>query len=672
MYRKELDGLRAIAIIAVILNHVKHGLCPSGYLGVDMFFVLSGFVITKSLLEKDKMGIFDFLKNFWARRAKRLFPALFLTTSVTILITLLFSSNESHHTTMSIETGLSSLIGLGNIYLASMATDYFSTTAELNAFTHTWSLGVEEQFYLLFPFLFWAFMNRAQNKKLFISILFLFTGLSLLFFLKNFEKNPIKSFYFVQSRFWELSLGSLVFLFSNQVERNNGSLKKIFSNVSLILLPILLSIILIFLFDSKYPSIKEKYYNLLIVLLTAFFLLFSESKSSVIKLLQWKPIAFIGLLSYSLYLWHWPVVTFFRWTFGIKSELIPLILLLCFFLSILSYKFVESPLRNSEWKWKFINQNGSFSPATLSIFFGICLIIFIRLILFPFYLDGMFYLGIPAKMKFKGVHNLLAPVSHNTETWNPIHCVLTENNDIGKNISSEKCSFGIEFKNKRKYLVLGNSFSAAQVYMFQTIADKGEMVTITSSWGGAPAPNLSRNGKWDKINDYYWEKIIPQLMNELKANDVIIMVFDLYDYIDSKELLSLLSNELSGFLSLCKQKQIKVIFQHAIPFMRESNCNPDLAQKQWWHEMNEPPCLYFSKTETLKRREPLNEKLVDLKQRHSNFFVMDLMDVFCPDEECRFIDKNGQYLYRDEFSHPSVEASILARPNLLKSLNDLN
>ncbi|TGL90218.1 acyltransferase [Leptospira congkakensis] len=670
MYRKELDGLRAIAIIAVILNHIKQGLFPNGYLGVDMFFVLSGFVITKSLLEKEKMEFFPFLKNFWIRRSKRLFPALFVVVATTVLVTFLFSSYESHHTNMTIETGLFSIIGVGNLYLASTATDYFSTTAELNAFTHTWSLGVEEQFYLLFPILFWILVEKTKKKKIFILLLVLLTILSLLFFLKHFYKNPIRSFYYVHSRFWELSIGSLIFLFSHQSETLSERGKKIISNLSYILLPILISALLVFLFDSKYPKLPEKYYNLVVVCFTAGALFFSNSKSSIINLLQWKPITFLGLLSYSLYLWHWPVITFFRWTFGVKNNLIPIILIVCFSFAYISYRYIETPLRNSEWKW--FNQKGFLSPITISISTAIGFFIFVYFILYPFYQKGSFYLGSTATLQSKGVHNLLSPVSHRSDTWNPIDCVLTENNQVGKKISTENCSFGKEFKGKRKFLVLGNSYSAAQVYMFQTIAEKGGTVTVTSTWGGSPAPNLSFNGKWDKINDYYWKDVVPELMSELKPNDVILMIYDLYDFLDSETRLQPFGEELSKFLIQCKEKNLKVIFQHSLPAIRESNCNPDLAIKQWWHQFQDPPCLYFSKEETLNRRKPLHEKLLSLKEEHSNFYILDLMDLFCPENECRFINQDGKFLYRDEFSHPSIEASILARTSLWQVIQKIN
>ncbi|TGM82302.1 acyltransferase [Leptospira mtsangambouensis] len=672
MYRKELDGLRAIAIIAVILNHIKQGLCLNGYLGVDMFFVLSGFVITKSLIEREKMDFFPFLKDFWKRRVKRLFPALFAVVTFTIFTTFLFSSHESHHTTMSIETGLSSLIGIGNLYLANMATDYFSTTAELNAFTHTWSLGVEEQFYLLFPLLFWGLLQKGDKKKTFVLVLSILTTLSVLFFLKNFEKHPIKVFYLVHSRFWELSLGSLVFLASNRLEVMNHSFRQTVARLSYFLLPIFLSLLIVLLFDSKYPNLSEKYYNILIVLLTAGILLFLDSNSSVVKLLQWKPITFIGILSYSLYLWHWPIITFFRWTFGIKNHLIPLILILCFCFSYLSYRMIESPLRYSEWRWKWLNKARSLSPTTLSISTAILFIILIRVILYPFYLNGSFYLGTPAKLKSKGVHNLLSPVIYQSETWDPQNCVLANNKDLGKNITSENCSFGKQFKSKQKYLVLGNSYSAAQVYMFQVLPENHSMVTITSSLGSFPAPNLTFANNWEKTNRYYWNEVVPKLTAELKENDGILMVYDLSSVISEEEKMNLFISELSQFVSTFKNKKINVIFQHTIPLMRESNCNPDLAQKQWWHKFQEPPCLYFSKEETLNRRRPFHDKLINLKKEHSNFYVLDLMDVFCPEKECQFVNKKGEFLYRDEYSHPSIEASILAKTSLWQVIQKIN
>lgn len=141
-YRPEIDGLRAFAVIAVIINHFNKDILPGGYLGVDIFFVISGYVITSSLYDRKSKDFKDFLTGFYERRLKRLIPALLVFVLITSILICLFNSNPG----LSLQTGLTSLFGLSNLYLLRKSTDYFAQSTELNVFTHTWSLGVEEQF----------------------------------------------------------------------------------------------------------------------------------------------------------------------------------------------------------------------------------------------------------------------------------------------------------------------------------------------------------------------------------------------------------------------------------------------------------------------------------------------------------------------------------------------
>jgi peptidoglycan/LPS O-acetylase OafA/YrhL len=138
-YRPEIDGIRAFAVTAVIINHFSKELLPSGYLGVDIFFVISGFVITSSLAGRPSENFRDFLVGFYTRRIKRLVPALVLFVLITSILICLFNPYPD----ASLKTGITSLFGLSNLYLLRQSTDYFSLSTELDAFTHTWSLGVK-------------------------------------------------------------------------------------------------------------------------------------------------------------------------------------------------------------------------------------------------------------------------------------------------------------------------------------------------------------------------------------------------------------------------------------------------------------------------------------------------------------------------------------------------
>ena len=193
-YRNEIDGIRAVSVIAVLINHINPEILPSGFLGVDIFFVISGFLITSSIFSQSSENFSKFFLSFLEKRVKRLFPALFVYVLVVSLILILFNP----HPAVSIRTGLTSLLGFSNIYLYKYSTDYFAESTYLNPFVNTWSLGIEEQFYILFPFIllsgfFKRNLKSLRNSLLTISLVSLFS--LILFFIFSREIIPLHIFF---------------------------------------------------------------------------------------------------------------------------------------------------------------------------------------------------------------------------------------------------------------------------------------------------------------------------------------------------------------------------------------------------------------------------------------------------------------------------------------------
>ena len=227
-YRPEIDGLRAFAVVAVIINHFNNDILPGGYLGVDIFFVISGYVITSSLDGRGSSGGFgNFIGTFYARRIKRLIPALIVFVLLTtVLICLVNPSPE-----VILRTGMSSLMGLSNLYLLRQSTDYFAESTELNPFTHTWSLGVEEQFYFIFPLIVW-FTGFATSKKnggkFLLFALISLSFLSLARYSSFVGYSPATAYFEMPSRFWEMAMGASTYLVCKlNVKRVEGFLRRV-------------------------------------------------------------------------------------------------------------------------------------------------------------------------------------------------------------------------------------------------------------------------------------------------------------------------------------------------------------------------------------------------------------------------------------------------------------
>lgn len=332
-YRKEIDGLRAIAIIPVILFHVGYNLVSGGFIGVDIFFVISGYLITTIILYQHESGSFSII-NFYKRRAKRILPALFFVMLACIpfsLMLMLPSQMRSFSKSL-----IAATISISNILFWSES-GYFAAIGNEKPLLHTWSLAVEEQYYLIYPAL--ALTGLKLGKKYTLHIIIITAVLS--FILCNWGKvSTSANFFFLHSRAWELLSGAIVafIIFEHGVQSNN--ILSV-SGLLLILIPV-------FIYNEKTPYPSS--YTLAPVLGTALIIMFSGNRTFVSRLLSINILVGTGLISYSLYLWHQPIFAFARLrsidvsTPATSSVLI----LLSYLLASLSWKYIEKPSRKHQ------------------------------------------------------------------------------------------------------------------------------------------------------------------------------------------------------------------------------------------------------------------------------------------------------------------------------------
>ncbi len=344
-YRPAVDGLRALAVVAVIVNHLEPSWWPLGYLGVDVFFVISGFVVTLSLLRRPVNQPGAFVWGFYSRRVRRLMPVLVLTVLTSSLLAALVMYPGSLERVTSLQTGIAALVGGSNLFLLSQNSDYFGISAELNLFLHTWSLGVEEQFYLVFPLL-WLLARGGRHRRLAVVVVLLCCASALLqAHLLGQSQGFNASFYLMPARFWEMGLGVLVALALPRLQR---WLQRLRPALAFGLAPGLLVALLVALVQGlgTVPSLQGPS----VVLLTALLLMALEAGGPIQRGLSFPLLLAVGLRSYGLYLWHWPLLVQLRWTLGVNGWTGLLAVLLTVALAWLSYRWIESPLRRRRWR----------------------------------------------------------------------------------------------------------------------------------------------------------------------------------------------------------------------------------------------------------------------------------------------------------------------------------
>jgi len=356
-YRADIDGLRAIAVMPVILYHAGFKIFSGGFVGVDVFFVISGFLITSIIIEDIEKKRFSVIK-FYERRAQRILPALFFMMFICIPFAWnLMLPNEMKDFAQSL---ISVSLFSSNIYFW-REDGYFDTSSEEKPLLHTWSLAVEEQYYLLFP-IFIVFVWRYGRKRVFWMLIIL-ACLSLLASEWGWRNKSSANFYLAPTRAWELLAGSITALVIKQNGVNESN--------KLALLGLTLIFFSIFFYDEQtpFPSV----YTLVPVSGVVLFIIYADKNTLAAKFLSSKMLVGIGLISYSAYLWHQPLFAFYRIKFPNHSSQ-PLMLLLVvatIFLSCVSWRFVEQPFRRTNyWQSKYLFI-GSFIGLSLFLIFGI-------------------------------------------------------------------------------------------------------------------------------------------------------------------------------------------------------------------------------------------------------------------------------------------------------------
>ncbi len=341
-WRSDITGLRALAVIPVLIFHAFPELCPGGFFGVDIFFVISGYLISGIIFRGMLEGNFSYT-DFYIKRIRRIIPNLVLvllfvlSLGYWVLFSYEYSTLGAH--------SVSSALFAQNFKLLNEANNYFAIDADAKPLLHLWSLAIEEQFYIVFPIICVSLWGGAKQSVRSIGI-FIIGLIGISFILCITAQNQSFAFYFPLSRFWELGVGiTLAFIETFAIIDLRRVAKGIRTAMSLV--GFVLILIAVFLYD---PTIRTPGWFSLVPVFGSVLMIASYEDSLVNQtLLSCKPITFVGLISYSLYLWHWPFLSYLFYVSPQAKDWEKLcVLLIACIVAVFVYRFIENPLRRTQ------------------------------------------------------------------------------------------------------------------------------------------------------------------------------------------------------------------------------------------------------------------------------------------------------------------------------------
>ncbi len=669
-YRPEIDGLRALAVIPVIFYHASYPFFSGGYLGVDIFFVISGYLISHIILDELAKNRFSIL-NFWKRRAKRILPALLSVIIFTSFLSYFYiPNNEIKVFTNSV---VSSLFFYSNFFFQ-FNTGYFDLAAEYQPLIHTWSLSIEEQFYILFPIFLLLFYK--SNYKL---LLFIILILSLFFAqwggnlklsypyiedeLLFYNKGLFNDFMLPFSRVWELILGffaSIILIKKKKIFSSNKFLAESICFISLGLI-----FFSVYNFDkySPYPS----FYTLVPCLSTFFLIIFLNNSIFLIKLLSNTILVKIGLISYSLYLFHFPIFSLLKfnlYSFSNSYVLDFIIFFLVIIIAALNYKFIETPFR----------KNINFKVTLKGIFVAYSLLLI-------YSSTSFFTNGFENRAKFKlsdDLNNSFYSSKDGKKCF-----------DINKvHITEKFCLIGNQ--EKTSFFVLGDSHVRSFYTFFENYFYKNNLSGYFSGYSGC-VPFLGVHALRPDQNVRNCHKLNLKVKEFIKNKNIkyLVLISKWTYYTDGGYLGNNFSHigkhQETSANKFNSREAFTVGLEKTLDEYFDLDVNVIVLNQVPQQKIN-PKFYYYlinSKEEkTLKHIDNLSLKLDEhnkyqyyvknsfdkIKNKYSNFYFLDFTDKYC-EKNCVFGNQNKSY-YLDD-NHPSEEGVKFTEDILINFFNKI-
>jgi peptidoglycan/LPS O-acetylase OafA/YrhL len=508
-YITGIDGLRAVAVVSVMLFHLDPGLLPGGFVGVDVFFVISGFVVTQSIYDKKFAGFLSLVSYFYVKRLIRIAPAL-----IVMLVIASFFSNmlipSAWLSDTNRNTALNAFIGFSNISLYRLGEDYFGPRIDFNPFVHTWSLGVEEQFYFTFPFILsisaiWKTISRV-NVALMLTIAISFVSFLVCAYLSS--RNPSFSFFQMPTRFWELGIGMTLALSRSSWQRSRVLRSSMGTKIASLggFFGLLLS--LEFCRDTAFPFPWAILPTLSSALLICTFAANEESLAATFMsshLPSW-----LGRSSYSIYLWHWPVYVLMRWTTGLvsipeKVSAVAIVLAI----STLSYVFVEQPFRQSKFLGRLPRP---FAIAALLLAVGLSAFL--------------------TRTLFNHQHDISLSVTRDVDVWSPYviprfshGCsvvVTAQATDVASVSSMVPSNCG--GLSRKRLFVAGDSHAGAYTELLAELAGNDLYEVYLYSSVGCPFLDLSTpTSKLSQRCATFYKITASEIIRQARPNDIVFL-----------------------------------------------------------------------------------------------------------------------------------------------------